>query len=70
MDGAPARSYSGHRESMFALRHREGIMASRIAKPVTEAPPTELYDGLVAEAGESFFEEPYPDAGGPGGGGA
>ena len=32
--------YSGHRESMFALRHREGIMASRIANPVTEAPPT------------------------------
>ncbi len=62
-------SYSGHRESMFALRHREGIMASRIAEPVTEAPPTELYDGLVEQASESFFEEPYPDAGGAEGGG-
>jgi citronellol/citronellal dehydrogenase len=54
-------SYSGHRESMFALRHREGIMASRIADPVTEAPPTELFDGLVQAAGDSYFEEPYPD---------
>jgi NAD(P)-dependent dehydrogenase (short-subunit alcohol dehydrogenase family) len=53
-------AYSGRRESMFALRQREGIMASRIAKPVTEAPPVELYNGLVA-ATESYFEEPYPD---------
>jgi citronellol/citronellal dehydrogenase len=53
--------YSGHRESMFALRQREGIMATRIAHPATEAPPTELFDGLVAAAGESYFEEPYPD---------
>ncbi|MDQ1360646.1 MAG: citronellol/citronellal dehydrogenase [Acidimicrobiaceae bacterium] len=53
-------SYSGRRESMFALRQREGIMASRIAQPVTEAPPVELYDGLVAST-ESYFEEPYPD---------
>jgi NAD(P)-dependent dehydrogenase (short-subunit alcohol dehydrogenase family) len=54
-------SYSGHRESMFALRQREGIMATRIAEPATGAPPTELFDGLVPDAGESFFEEPYPD---------
>ena len=53
--------YSGHRESMFALRHREGIMASRIANPVTEAPPTELFDGLVPSSGDSYFEEPYPE---------
>jgi citronellol/citronellal dehydrogenase len=53
--------YSGHRESMYALRHREGIMASRIANPVTEAPPTELFDGLVPSTGDSYFEEPYPD---------
>jgi citronellol/citronellal dehydrogenase len=53
-------SYSGRRESMFALRQREGIMATRIARPTTEAPPVELYDGLV-EGTESYFEEPYPD---------
>ncbi len=54
-------SYSGHRESMFALRHREGIMATRIAQPATEAPPTELFDGLVASVNDGYFEEPYPD---------
>jgi NAD(P)-dependent dehydrogenase (short-subunit alcohol dehydrogenase family) len=54
-------AYSGHRESMFALRQREGIMASRIARPTTEAPPTELFDGLVPVVGDSYFEEPYPD---------
>jgi hypothetical protein len=53
-------TYSGRRESMFALRQREGIMATRIARPTTEAPPVELYDGLVAGT-ESYFEEPYPD---------
>jgi citronellol/citronellal dehydrogenase len=58
-------AYSGRRESMFALRQREGIMASRIAQPVTEAPPVELYDGLVT-ATESYFEEPYPDDPKPG----
>ncbi len=30
-------AYSGHRESMFALRHREGIMASQVPHPATEA---------------------------------
>ena len=54
-------SYSGHRESMFALRQREGIMPTRVASPTTEAPPTELYNGLVAMSGDDFFEEPYPD---------
>jgi NAD(P)-dependent dehydrogenase (short-subunit alcohol dehydrogenase family) len=57
-------SYSGHRESMFALRQREGIMATRIAHPATDAPPTELFDGLVPQT-ESYFEEPYPDDDGP-----
>jgi hypothetical protein len=57
--------YSGRRESMFALRQREGIMASRVAHPATEAPPVELYDGLVA-ATESYFEEPYADDPKPG----
>jgi NAD(P)-dependent dehydrogenase (short-subunit alcohol dehydrogenase family) len=53
-------SYSGRRESMFALREREGIMASRVAHPTTEAPPVELTNGLVA-ATRTTFEEPYPD---------
>ncbi|MBV8463708.1 MAG: SDR family NAD(P)-dependent oxidoreductase [Acidimicrobiales bacterium] len=53
-------SYSGHRESMFALRHREGIMASRVSSPPSVPPPTELADGLVV-IGTTAFEEPYPD---------
>jgi len=53
--------YSGRRESMFALRHREGIMASRVTHPQREAPPTELFDG-VAALPDSYFEEPYVDA--------
>jgi len=57
--------YSGHRESMFALRSREGIMASRVAHPATEQPPTELFDGL-APLIDSYFEEPYADEPGPG----
>jgi citronellol/citronellal dehydrogenase len=57
-------SYSGRRESMFALRHREGIMAPQIPAPPTEAPPVELHDGLVALS-DSGFVEPYPvDEGG------
>jgi citronellol/citronellal dehydrogenase len=51
-------SYSGQRESMFALRQREGIMKTQIDQPATVAPPVELYRGL-AEATESEFEEPY-----------
>jgi citronellol/citronellal dehydrogenase len=58
-------SYSGHRESMYALRHREGIMASRVPHPATGAPPVELYDGLVAVT-ETAFVEPYPDDPSPG----
>ena len=53
-------TYSGRRESMFALRRREGIMASRVASPVTEAPPVQLFQGLADTSG-SAFEEPYPD---------
>ncbi|HWW45577.1 MAG TPA: SDR family NAD(P)-dependent oxidoreductase [Acidimicrobiia bacterium] len=54
-------SYSGRRESMYALRHREGIMASR-AQEQREGPPpvTELLDGLAPPA-ETTFREPYPD---------
>ena len=59
MVGQPP-AYSGRRESMFALRQREGIMASRVARPPTQPPPVELFDGLV-ELTETSFEEPYPD---------
>ena len=52
--------YSGRRESMFALRHREGIMASRVPHPATVAPPVELYDGLAVVTPTAFVE-PYPD---------
>jgi citronellol/citronellal dehydrogenase len=52
-------SYSGHRESMYALRHREGIMTSRAERPYLGGPPTEeLFNGL-APLGESSFVEPY-----------
>jgi NAD(P)-dependent dehydrogenase (short-subunit alcohol dehydrogenase family) len=53
-------AYSGRRESMFALRQREGIMATRSSAPATEAPPVELLNGLVTVP-DSGFEEPYPD---------
>lgn len=56
-------TYSGRRESMYALRQREGIMTPRIAAPPTEAPPVELLNGLVAVP-DTGFEEPYPDDGG------
>ncbi len=59
MVGQPP-AYSGRRESMFALRQREGIMASRVPRPPTQPPPVELFDGLV-ELTETSFEEPYPD---------
>jgi citronellol/citronellal dehydrogenase len=52
--------YSGRRESMFDLRRREGIMASRVPVPQTAAPPQELYNGLAA-VGDAGFEEPYPE---------
>jgi len=52
--------YSGRRESMFALREREGIMATRSTAPATEAPPVELLNGL-ATVPQAGFEEPYPD---------
>ena len=51
--------YTGHRESMYHLREREGIMASRVARPDEASPtPTELFDGLY-EAGPSNLAEPY-----------
>ena len=36
-------------------------MASRLAHPPTEAPATELFDGLAPAIARDFFEEPYPD---------
>jgi len=54
-------SYSGRRESMFGLRQREGIMVSRVARPPTEPPPTDLTDGLVP-VGPTTFEEPHTDS--------
>ena len=38
--------YTGRRESMFHLREREGIMASRSGRVYTKRPRTELFDGL------------------------
>ncbi|MGH9080171.1 MAG: SDR family NAD(P)-dependent oxidoreductase, partial [Acidimicrobiales bacterium] len=52
--------YSGWRESMFALRQREGIMASRVPVPPITSPPQELHNGL-ATVGDAGFTEPYPD---------
>jgi NAD(P)-dependent dehydrogenase (short-subunit alcohol dehydrogenase family) len=52
-------TYSGHRDSMHALRVRESIMASRAARPRSTPPPSsELFDGL-AEAKDTVFREPY-----------
>jgi hypothetical protein len=51
-------SYSGRRESMHALRQREGIMKSQAARPYVGRPFTELFDGL-APMGEDTFREPY-----------
>ena len=51
--------YTGRRESMYQLRHRESIMASRLAHPRDDGPtPTELYNGLY-ESELSHFIEPY-----------
>jgi len=61
-------TYSGHRESMLALRQREGIMPSRLAHPTTHLPRTELFDGLAPAVGPDYFEEPYPDEAGDGAG--
>ncbi len=53
-------AYSGRLESMYAVRHREGIMASRAADPRDGPPPaTQLFSGL-APLTETTFREPYP----------
>jgi citronellol/citronellal dehydrogenase len=51
-------SYSGRRESMLALRQREGIMASQAAVVTDGEPVTELYDGLAPDT-ETVFVEPH-----------
>jgi citronellol/citronellal dehydrogenase len=54
-------SYSGRRESMYALREREGVMASKAARPYDGLPPTqELLNGLVPIVPTGFVE-PYPN---------
>jgi NAD(P)-dependent dehydrogenase (short-subunit alcohol dehydrogenase family) len=54
-------SYSGRREGMYALRHREGIMASQAKVPSSGPPPAmELFDGLAPDT-ETTFREPYPE---------
>jgi hypothetical protein len=54
-------TYSGRRESMYALRKREGIMASRAARPDAGRPPPEEFFNGLAPLHESTFREPYPD---------
>jgi NAD(P)-dependent dehydrogenase (short-subunit alcohol dehydrogenase family) len=52
-------SYSGNRESMYHLREREGIMASRAEEPWTGEPPsTEFFNGLWVERSPTIFAEP------------
>jgi NAD(P)-dependent dehydrogenase (short-subunit alcohol dehydrogenase family) len=52
-------SYTGRRESMYHLRLREGIMASRAVRPYSSPPPrTELFEGLF-ESRRSILREPY-----------
>jgi citronellol/citronellal dehydrogenase len=52
-------SYSGRRESMYHLRQREGIMASRALRPADgPPPPLELFDGLAPPL-PNMFREPY-----------
>ena len=52
-------TYSGRRESMYQLRHREGIMPPRAQRQWRgPPPPTELFQGLPAR-GHSTFQEPY-----------
>jgi NAD(P)-dependent dehydrogenase (short-subunit alcohol dehydrogenase family) len=57
-------SYTGQRESMNELRHREHIMASQVAEPWEGPTVTDLVRGIsdfFGTGGASGFEEPYPD---------
>jgi NAD(P)-dependent dehydrogenase (short-subunit alcohol dehydrogenase family) len=52
-------TYTGRRESMYHLRAREGIMASRAEGPGSgSVPRTELFDGLF-EMSTSILREPH-----------
>ena len=50
--------YSGRRESMWNLRRREAIMASRAQREYTDPPPLELLDGLHDLDTENVFDRP------------
>ena len=53
-------SYSGRRESMFELRRREGIMASKASVPYRgPVPAIDVFNGLAPDR-ESTFREPHP----------
>jgi citronellol/citronellal dehydrogenase len=55
--------YSGRRESMYHLRHREGIMASQVPNPYSGEPtPQELYSGLAPMEAQSVFQGLYDEA--------
>ena len=49
-------AYTGRRESMHALRRREGIMATRAAQPVDTDPPQELFQGLYGTVTDRFVD--------------
>ena len=51
-------TYSGELLSMWALRQREGIMASRARRPFTGTPPQAMQSGVVELVG-SVYQEPY-----------
>ena len=52
-------AYTGQRESMYHLRQREGIMASRATRPYSGPPTrTEMFTGRY-EADASPLREPY-----------
>ena len=54
--GTPeGRDLDGRRESMQALREREGIMASRARTPSPHDPPLALFDGLYDSSGNDAF---------------
>ena len=41
-----AVTHSGRLESMYHVRQREGIMASRAPRPFTGSPPTAMFEGI------------------------
>lgn len=47
--------YSGYCESMWELRHREGIMATRAAREFTKKPPLQFINGLSDVDTENAF---------------